>query len=446
MLQVSGSPASWGLLNNFFLRDRNKKQPGLVDMSLPPRPITTVGIVGAGLMGRSIAEQCLKYGMSVRLLDANEELAQRVAQSLNQSNAEAVQAGSLNHDGPSAAATCEPTTDFNSFSGVDLVIETIVENASIKTGVLKKIEAAVGSKTLIASNTSAIPIATLAGTLKSPRNFCGIHFCHPELMALVEVVCGPQTAEQTLADAVGFVRSLKKMAVAMNDGPGFVVNRLLAAMIDEAFRILTAAGNSGTGIGEIDAAMREFGFRGGPFEIIDVVGADTCWYAGRTMFEAGSRCVTLSPILPKMVKLGRLGRKTGQGFYQYPDPLGQPVPDPKCHHLIEPYLPSPADSSPKFSAPEITTRIVSAMVLEATRILDESLVADFRDIELCVIEGFGFPKHRGGILYWADSVGLETVLQTLQTIATDEPRLQPSERLQSMVRNGENFYGQPACR
>ena len=424
MAQVYGSPASRGLLNHFFLTDRNKKQPGLVDLKLTPTKVSRLGIVGAGLMGRSIAEISLKRGISVVLLDAKLELAEKAAAEL--SALPSVQDGSVSIDAAS---------DYSAFADAQLVIESVVETLDVKKGVLQKIEAAVSAETIIATNTSAIPIEALAATIDRPRNFCGIHFCHPELMSLGEVVCGERSAEQTVATAVGFVRALRKMPVAMNDGAGFVVNRLLAAMLDQSFRILM----QGSTIDEIDSAIRDFGFKGGPFEIMDIIGTDTCMYAGRTMWECGLRCVTLSPILPKMVKTGRLGRKAGLGFYRYPDPQGERQADDQLPAIIESYI-DRSSERPELEPEKIALQILSAMVLEAANILEEEMVDDFRDIDLCVIHGFSFPKHKGGILFWADQVGLKTVNQTLYEIAEEESRMEPSELLKTMRHGNQTFY------
>jgi len=430
MAQVYGSPASRGLLNHFFLVDRNKKQPGLVDLELTPEKISHIGIVGAGLMGKSIAQNCLKRKISVTILDAEDGLADAVAKEL--------QTGS----------DCEikAASDYADFEKVDLVIESVVETLDVKKIVLQKIEAAVDSNTIIATNTSAIPIGKLADVLKRPENFCGIHFCHPELMSLVEVVCGKDSSEQTVATAVGFVRGIGKMPVAINDGAGFVVNRLLAAMIDQSVRLFTM----GVPIGKIDEAMRDFGFQGGPFEIIDVIGIDTCMYAGRTMWESSLRCVTLSPILPRLVKAGRLGRKSGAGFYDYPVPEGERVWNDGLLELIDGYrdaIPKPDDpfsqrrlkqllDDPK----EIADQILSAIVLEATNIMDEELVADSRDIDLCIIHGFSFPQHQGGVLFWADQVGLQAVKESLWKISEIDPGMKPNETIKKMADKKLKFY------
>ncbi len=428
MAQVYGSSASRGLLNHFFLVDRNKKDPGLVDLELAPESISLVGIVGAGLMGRSIAENCLKRGLSVVILDAQAGLAEAVVAELSDSYPD---------------ADIQPAADYDGFSEVEIVLESVVETLDVKRIVLRKIEAAVAQGTLIASNTSAIPIGKMAAELQRPELFCGIHFCHPELMSLVEVVCGQHTDEQTIATAVGLVRKLGKMPVAINDCAGFVVNRLLAAMIGQSVRLFSM----GVSIQEIDAAMQDFGFLGGPFEIIDVIGVDTCMYAGRTMWESGLRCVTLSPILPKLMKSKRLGRKSGAGFYDYPDPKGERVWNPELMNLIGDYR----DDSISQASPQVLTslqsdpaqiahQILAAITLEATNILEEEIVADPRDIDLCIIHGFSFPQHQGGILFWAGQTGLTEIVKTLQEISEIDASMQPSELLKTMAREGRTFY------
>ncbi len=428
MSQVYGSPASRGLLNHFFLVDRNRKEPGLVDLALTPDKISSIGIVGAGLMGRSIAEVCLGRGFSVVILDAQEGLAKSVAAELSTAH---------------PSSDIKPAQGYDDFSQTQLVIESVVETVDVKRLVLRKIEAAVDDRTLIASNTSAIPIEKMASELGRPGNFCGIHFCHPELMSLVEVVCGPGSDEQTVATAVGLVRALGKMPVAINDCAGFVVNRLLAAMIDQSVRLFTM----GVSIEEIDAAMRDFGFLGGPFEIIDVIGVDTCMYAGRTMWEAGMRCVTLSPILPKLMKSKRLGRKSGAGFYDYPDARGERVWNQEVMDLIAGYR---NDSRSKLTErllkqferepEEIAHQILAAITLEATNILEEEIVADARDIDLCIVHGFSFPKHHGGILFWANQTGLQRIVETLWKISEIDSSMEPNDVLKTMASESKTFY------
>ena len=415
MAKVYGSDPSYGLLNCFFLSDHNKKKPGQVDTSIETKPITTVGIIGAGLMGSSIAQISSSRGQSVRITDASPAALESAMQRLD----------------PERVTLID---DFSPLADSDFVIESVVETKEVKLEVLEKIEAAVSDETVIASNTSAIPIGDLANGLKNPERFCGVHFCHPELMSLVEVIGGPQTSPKTLATAVAWVRSLRKMPVAVSDGPGFVVNRLLAAMLDQAVRLY----GWGYSVETIDAAVREFGFQGGPFEIVDIVGVETCLFAGRSMLQGKINCVSMSPVLPRMVNKGWLGRKSGQGFYTYESFTAEGKFDPEVDNLLSKYV--DASNRPELNANQIAESIMCAIVLEASYLLDDGMVNDPRDIDLCIIHGFSFPQHHGGILFWADRFGIGKVIEQLQMLEQYDKKLAPNERLRNMDSDDVKFY------
>lgn len=394
-----------------YNRDQAESYPSTAD-------VDRVGIVGAGLMGSSIAENCIRAGKQVLLLDANHDAARAAVAAIKSNHPDAI---------------IEQILSYDRMNEVDLVIESVVETIEVKKIVLNQILNSIGSSTLVATNTSAIPLAKMIPFVDQPKRFCGIHFCHPELMSLVEVVRATQTSDQTLASAVQFVISLNKMPVVVNDCAGFVVNRLLAAMIDQSVRLLM----SGTSIEQIDGAMQDFGFQGGPFEIMDVIGIDTCMYAGRTMWEAGLECVSLSPILPRLVKKQRLGRKTKAGFYHYETLRGDAISDPDLPPMIESYV---EDAGANLSPSDICNQILAAITREASLILADGIVADPHEIDLCIIHGFSFPSQRGGILFWADQFGLSNVIETLEAIAAREPRLSPPQALKTMAREGKSFY------
>lgn len=417
MAQVYGSPASFGLINNFFLGEHNKKNPGFVDRDLTPQAISEVGIVGAGVMGRAIASNNLKQGKTVRLLDSDPKVVAETVVELGKSS-----------DAISAA------DDYEDFETCQLVIESAVENVEIKKSVFEQIEAAVSSETIIATNTSAIPISAFADSLNHPDRFCGIHFCHPQVMALVEIVKGSRTSKQTISTAVGYVRSIGKMPIVVHDRAGFVVNRLLSALLKQAFRLFT----EGHSIESIDGAMREFGFRAGPFEMVDIIGADTCFYAGRTMWDAGLTCVSNSLILPRLVKLGRLGHKTNSGFYLHDRESNSPEIDYETQEQLMPYV--TGEPNPDITVENIVDQILSGVVLEASNILEENIVADHRDIDLCAIHGFSFPPEHGGILFWADRIGIAGVVEQLNRLSTSDEHMKPNRRLLEMANRDETFY------
>ena len=412
MAQVYGSPANRGMLHNYFLARHNHKNPGLVDTTLETKKVKSVGIVGAGLMGASIATRCTGANIEVRLLDAHPGVAKAAAEKINTANNNSL---------------AKAINDYDELAGVELVIESVVETLNVKKSVLQKVISIDNAPKWIASNTSAIQIGSMSGEMKHPGSFCGIHFCHPKLMSLVEVICSPETDEQTIADSVAFVRQLRMMPVAINDCPGFVVNRLLAAMLNESLKLYS----EGYSIESIDAAMRDFGFLGGPFEIIDVIGADTCMYAGRSMWEDGLKCVSLSPILPRMVKKNLLGRKVGTGFYRYDSAEGDGVFEASIDELLKDYRQSESISDPNTDS--IAPRILAKVALEASLVMEEEIVADPRDVDLCIINGLSFPTHHGGILFWADQIGIDTLNRMLGE--------RTSESLKKMELEGTGFYG-----
>ena len=372
-------------------------------------------------MGTSIGENCLKSRNNIVLFDASQEALDKAFSHLNPL-------------AESKSLACTKVSDYSGLADCDIVIESVVEVTEVKKTVLEKIESAVNDNAVIATNTSAIPLSKLTTKLSRPENFCGIHFCHPQLMQLVEVVRGELTGETQLANAVSWVRQLRKMPVVVKDHAGFVVNRLLAAMLDQAFR-LYSHGNS---IESIDAAMRDFGFLGGPFEIVDVIGTEVCMYAGREMFDGKVNCVTLSPILPKMVKNGLHGRKSLHGFYRYESLEGDRIWDNQIDELLSDYR----NENTKISTPdEMVQSICSCMVLEASLILADGIAHHPKDIDLCVINGFSFPASVGGVLFWADRTGLPNVVSQLEELSEFDPKLKATNLLKDMADNAKKFYG-----
>ncbi len=421
---LSEQLAQAGLDNDTALVRRNLTAPGKVDLTLAPTQVQHLGIVGCGLMGRSIGALALSQGIAITMVD--------VAQS-----AIAVARETFFDDDHVTI-----TDQYAQLATADLIIEAVVETLPVKKTVHERIELVASPHATIASNTSSIPLASMEKHFRVSDRFCGIHFCHPEVMSLVEVIAGPSTSAQTTADAVGFVRQLEKMPIAIEDGAGFVVNRLLSAMLNQSLRLLS----QGIAVADIDAAMRAFGFKAGPFEIIDIIGADTCMYAGRTMWEHKLECVSLSPILPRLVKHGRLGRKAGAGFYKYPHPRGEATIDPQLQPLIDPYQDTSAieeTGNTRNSRSHLALQILAPVVLEATRILEQGIVNDFRDIDLAFTHGLSFPQHRGGLLFWADQVGVTELTAMLSERSNSEPSLKPTALMVSMASNGQGFYSTP---
>ncbi len=434
MAELFGSPVNRALINVFFLGDRNKKDTGVDRKDITPRPIKSVSVIGAGIMGRGIAAANLKRNIPVRITDADAAaLDNGVEQTLEEASYDKTTRRADPKRAVHYASLLHATTSDDELTRADLVIEAVVEIPDVKRAVYARIEPKMAETALLATNTSTIPIGQLADRLIRPDDFCGIHFFNPvRKMPLVEVIRGKFTSDETIATAVAYAKSVGKSPVVVNDGPGFLVNRLLLFYMIEALELLL----EGVEFKAIERAAKQFGMPMGPLTLYDVVGLDTAFFAGRVMYEAFPDRVALSPVVGALIKAGRKGQKTGAGFFKYPNGQERGEHDPKVLEIIAPYMRPPQ----KFTAEQITARLFLPMLLEATRVLEEKLVRDPRDVDLALIYGIGFPPFKGGLLFWADTIGLDKLLEMLKPLEPLGARMQPTELLFEMAKSGRPFY------
>ena len=439
--ELARSPESAQLIRLFQMAERNRHDPGLDDAGeIEPQEIVAPAVIGAGIMGAGIAARQLRSGLAVTLVDVQPEaltasvvgILDEAAWDRDTKRVDAARAVTL-------AGQLRTATSLAAVAEADLVIESVVERTDIKRQVLTDIEGVVGPDTVIATNTSTNPIATLAAVLADPTRFCGIHFFNPvRQMMLVEVVRGPATSDATVATAVAHAKRLGKCPVVVHDSPGFLVNRILMPYLHEAVELL----REGVAMHRIDRAARAFGMQMGPIELYDMIGLDTAFYAGLVMAAAFGDRIDASPVIPALVKSGRLGRKTGGGFYRYRLPADGNAqraridrPDDDVPAILASYaLP---DTQP--TSATITDRLIIPMLLEALLVLDEGIVRDGRDIDLAVIHALGFPAFRGGLLAWADSLGAAEIVRRLEPLAPLGPRMTPPAHLLDLARTGGRF-------
>ena len=445
--RLAKSDVSRQLIRVFRLGERNRRDRGLDEGSAgtepanrgttsDPTPRNHPAVIGAGIMGAGIAASHLRAGFAVTLVDVQEPaLAASVATILDEA---AWDRGTKRTDPARAVALSgrlHTATRMAAIAECDLVIESVLERADVKRQVLTEIERTVGPTTVIATNTSTNPIAKLAEPLHDPTRFCGIHFFNPvRRMTLVEVIRGPATSDATVATAVAHVKRLGKCPIVVRDSPGFLVNRVLMPYLHESVEML----REGIDAKRIDRVARGFGMPMGPLELYDMIGLDTAFYAGLVLSAAYGDRVEASPLIPALVKSGRLGRKTGAGFYQY-GTGGQRAridrPDEAVTTLVKPYALPARETTDAI----ICDRLLLPMLLEALRTLDEGIVRDGRDIDLAVIHALGFPAFRGGLLAWGDSLGAAEVVRRLTPLADLGIRMHPTPRLLAMAAAGEPF-------
>ncbi len=376
--------------------------------------IQTVGIVGTGLMGRGIAIKHAQQGFPVLLHDVSEESLSYAVQKVCE---EAFRAGHFSEDAVIA------TQKMEQLSHVDMVIESVVESMSIKRRILSRIEKTLHSEAILATNTSSIPITLLASRLERPENFCGVHFFHPvNQMQLVEVVRGEKTSQKTIDKVVAHVKSLGKIPVVVKDNPGFVVNRFLSLYLDSALVLLKEGANPL----EIDQVAEEFGMPWGPLKLFDAIGIDTATRVGYVIQSAFPERLSPSELLYALYESDYLGQKNGKGFYSYDENGRQLLQiDPFVKDVIKKHIVNPCNHSTE----TIRERLFLPQVVEATRIVEEQLVQQAEEIETAIVNGLGFPKYRGGILTWGDTLGAKQIVQSLEKYASLGEQFKPTRTI-----------------
>ena len=387
----------------------------------------SLGIVGSGLMGTAIAAVAVRHGLRVAMTDAHADVLARVKPAIAAELGE--EAGSV------VERLIEATADPARVAQCDVVLESVSETVPVKRAVYAELQPHLDGQAILGTNTSTIPIARLAAELLAPERFCGIHFFHPVgERPLVEVVRGPKTNERTIATAMALAESLGKMAIVVNDGPGFLVNRLLLPYLTEAMELLL----DGVEIERIELLATAFGMAKGPLRLLDEIGLDTAFAGGRVLFEAFGDRVVVSPLMISMYKAKRFGCKSGAGFFNHANARAGENPPidsfavEKIREWARPPKPLNDDT--------ILARLFLPMVLEATRVLAEGKVADPRDVDLGVLFGLGFPESRGGLLRWADTLGAAQIIEILKPLAELGPRFQPTPLLADMVARDGNWY------
>ncbi len=404
--------------------------PGVRSADTPIHRVRCVGIVGAGIMGTAIAAACVARRLAVVLTDSDPEAVDDAARRIA---AELLASGQSTDAEDLVRQHVRATADPVAVATCDLVLESILETVPAKQAVYGLLQPHLGPRTILVSNTSTIPIHRLASGVSAPERFCGIHFFHPvRQRPLVEVIRGPLSSDETIAAAVTFGKQIHKTPLVVDDGPGFLVNRLLVPYLNEALELLL----DGVPVDRIEHVAVQFGMAKGPLRLMDEIGLDTTLLGGRVLWEAFPERVVPSPLLISMVKSGLLGCKSGQGFFAYPDANPQTPRRQTLEALLATWRRDPVPLSDDL----IAARLLLPMVLEASRLLQEGVVRSPGDIDLAVLLGLGFPSARGGILYWADSFGAGKLLDLLCPLQPLGARMAPTDLLVAMADQNRHFY------
>ena len=430
------SPVCKNLIHVFRMREASRKGCGVADGAVGPRPVDSMAVLGAGVMGGGIAHLAAHNGIRVRMKDIRHEAVTGGLQHARALFDKGVERRKMTHR--QAAQSMELISgglDYAGFGGADVVVEAIVEKMDVKRAVLRETEGHLRPECVLATNTSSLSVDAMAEVLDRPERFCGMHFFNPvHRMPLVEVVRGRRTSDQAVATVYALALRMGKVPVVVKDGPGFLVNRILAPYLNEAGFILGA----GATVDEVDRAAREFGMPMGPLRLVDEVGIDVSSHAGMAMYEALGQRLAPAPALQALGASGRRGRKGGLGFYVYEKGKEKGV-DPGVYGVLGGAVPT--ERGGRVDAEVIQRRLVIQMINEAARILADGIVRSAAELDLAMIMGTGFPPFRGGLLRFADTLHARGVLDRLHALhEVHGERFAPAPLLEELARTDRTFY------
>ncbi|HET9453457.1 MAG TPA: fatty acid oxidation complex subunit alpha FadJ [Gemmatimonadaceae bacterium] len=407
------------------------------------REVDKIGVLGAGFMGAGITSVAVQQGTVVRLKDTDAKKVGKGLAAVRDVLKERLTRKQITRQQfDDYMSLAGGTVEYTGFGNVDLVIEAVFEDLALKHSVLQVVEQLVPSGAVIASNTSTIPIRSIAQGLQRRERVLGMHFFSPvHKMPLLEVIVTPETSAEATVTAVAYGRKLGKTVIVVNDGPGFYTTRILAAYMNEAGRIL----DEGVAVDAIDRALVQFGFPVGPITLMDEVGLDVGGKVGLVMAEAFGARMMPGEGVRRVVESGRTGRKGRKGFYLYDETGKKGGVDPSVYQMIhqgdrraEPQRMGPVVG---IEQDEIAERCVLAMVNEAARCLHEGILRSPRDGDIGAVFGLGFPPFRGGPFRYMDAIGIGEIARRLQLLDSRfAGRFTPADNLAAMARDGRRFY------
>ncbi|XP_007529865.1 peroxisomal bifunctional enzyme [Erinaceus europaeus] len=445
-LQQSGQARA---LQYAFLAERNASKwstsSGASWKTASPRPISSVGVIGLGTMGRGIVVCLAKAKIPVIAVESDIkqlETANKIITSILEKEASKLQQSGHPWSGPRPKLTAS----VEELGSVDLVIEAVFEEMNLKKQVFAKLSTICKPEAFLCTNTSALDVDEIASSTDRPHLVIGTHFFSPaHIMKLLEVIPSQYSSPTTIATVMNLSKKIKKFGVVVGNCFGFVGNRMLIPYYNQTYFML----EEGSTPEEIDQVLEEFGFKMGPFRVSDLAGLDVGWKSRKgqgltgpvlpgTSRKRGSK--RYCPIPDMLCESGRFGQKTGKGWYQYDKPLGRVhKPDPWLSKFLSEYRETHQIEPRVIGKDEILERCVYSLINEAFRILGEGIASSPEHIDAVYLHGYGWPRHKGGPMFYASTVGLPTVLEKLQKYYRenpDVPQLEPCNYLKKLVSQG----------
>jgi 3-hydroxyacyl-CoA dehydrogenase len=402
-------------LRHLFFAERAAKAPALLEASAAD--LTRIVVVGGGTMGAGIAYACLSVGISVVLLEMDDDAVARAEATIGKRIADGVKRGRLDESLAEALrGRLVLSRDYGDAAGVGLVIEAAFEAMEVKREIFARLDEMLGPEAVLATNTSYLDVDEIAAGTHDPSRVVGLHFFAPaHVMRLLEIVKGARTGDRALATGYALAKMLKKVPVLAGVCDGFIGNRIFSRYKEEADFLLM----DGAVPWEVDEAMEAFGYAMGPFEVQDLSGLDIGYANRRRQDGTRDPARRYVPISDRMVQEGRLGRKASVGWYRYPG--GSKVVDPLLEDMIVEEARFAKVERREIGAEEVVERLVLAMINEAAEVLGEGVAQSAADIDLVTVFGYGFPRWRGGLMHYADEVGVAEIVRRIRGLEARDP-------------------------
>jgi 3-hydroxyacyl-CoA dehydrogenase len=416
----------------FFFAERGARKIPDVPKDTPTRAIQKVGVIGAGTMGGGITMNFLNREIPVTIVETSQEALDRGLGIIEKNYASTAKKGRITEDDvKTRMSLLTGALELEALADVDIVIEAVFEDMDLKKTVFEKIDGICKPGCILASNTSYLNINEIAAMTSRPQDVIGLHFFSPaNIMRLLEVVRGDETSKEVLATCMKMGAHIGKIAVVVGVCRGFVGNRILGARMRQSDDLLKKNAMPK----EIDKVVFDFGFPMGSFAMRDLAGLDIGWERDKTPDKDTN-------IRHQLCTRGRLGQKTGGGFYDYEAGSRVPVPNAEVEQIILDASEKAGITRKEISGEDMLKRMVYAMVNEAAKILDEGIALRASHIDVIWVYGYGWPIYRGGLTYYADQIGLDNIVADLERLSTEynDPELEPAPLLRELAKAGKTF-------
>ncbi|HEX9698160.1 MAG TPA: 3-hydroxyacyl-CoA dehydrogenase NAD-binding domain-containing protein [Acidobacteriota bacterium] len=435
--RLLASEQSQAMRHAFFAEREVAKIPD-IPRDTPTREVKKAGVIGCGTMGQGIAMAFANAGIPVRVLEVDQEALDAGLEKIEQTYDSSLAKGRISQeDRDLLVSTIAGTLDYADMADADLVVEAVFEDMGLKKKVFARLDEVCRAGAILATNTSTLDVDEIAAATGRPGDVLGLHFFSPaHVMRLLEIVRGDQTAKDVVATALALAQQLKKTGVVVGVCEGFVGNRMLLAYLREAYFVL----EEGALPQEVDKAICDFGFPMGPFTMLDMAGLGVGYLIRKHQAARRPAGERYSDIEDRIVEMDRLGQKTGAGWYRYQKGDRTPIPDPEIEAMIVETSEKLGIQRRTFSDAEIIERCLYPLVNEGAKLLDEGIAIRAGDIDVVWLHGYGFPRHKGGPMFWADTMGVRTIYDKLVELQAEHgDLLAPAELLEELAEQGKGF-------